>query len=72
MLYGLVILLDNKKYEKVIRDISSIAVNVIQIAVRVNSAGNIYANDISELQKDESVLLQQLRLFKSELQKLKQ
>lgn len=72
MLYGLVILLDKKNYEKVIRDISGIAVNVIQIAVRVNSAGNIYANDISELQKDESVLLQQLKLFKSELQKLKQ
>ena len=72
MLYGLVILLDKKKYEKVIRDISSIATNVNQVAVRVNSTGNIYANDISELQKDESVILQQLKLFQSELQKLKQ
>lgn len=72
MLYGLVIRLDKKKYEKVIRDISGIATNVNQIAVRVNSTGNIYANDVSELQKDVNELWQQLRLFQSELQKLKQ
>ena len=72
MLYGLVIRLDKKKYEKVIRDISGIAANVNQIAVRVNSTGNIYANDVSELQKDVNVLWQQLRLFQSELQKLTQ
>ena len=72
MLYGLVIRLDKKKYEKVIRDISGIATNVNQIAVRVNSTGNIYANDVSELQKDVNVLWQQLRLFQSELQKLTQ
>jgi hypothetical protein len=72
MLYGLVILLDEKKYEKVIRDISGVATNVNQVAVRVNSTGNIYANDISELQKNESVIWQQLKLFQSELQKLKQ
>ena len=35
MLYGLVILHDKKKYEKVIRDISGVAVNVIQIAMAV-------------------------------------
>ena len=72
MLYVIVIRLDKKKYEKVIRDISGIAANVNQIAVRVNSTGNIYANDVSELQKDVNVLWQQLRLFQSELQKLTQ
>ena len=40
MLYGLVILLDKKKYEKVIRDISGVAANVNPIAVRVNSTDN--------------------------------
>ena len=42
-----------------------------QIAVRVNSTGNFYQEDLAELQKGVELLLQQQRYFQSELLKLK-
>ena len=52
------------------RLISNIANNINQIALRVNSTGNICAEDISELKKDIDELWRQQRYFQSELQKL--
>ena len=54
------------------RLISNIANNINQIALRVNSTGNICAEDISELKKDIDELWRQQRYFQSELQKLHQ
>lgn len=69
---GFIIKFYDKKLKNIGRDISGIAKNINQIAVRVNSSNNIYAEDISELKKDVDELWRQLRYFQSELQKLRQ
>ena len=69
---GFVIKFDTKKLKNISRNISGIASNINQIAVRVNSTGNIYAEDISQMQRDINELWRQLRYFQSELQKLQQ
>lgn len=72
ILEGVVVRIDEKKIQKVIRQISGIAANINQIAVRVNSTGSIYSNDVIEIMKDVNELWLQLRLFQSDLQKLTQ
>lgn len=69
---GFIVKFDDKKLKNISRDISGIAKNINQIAVRVNSSNNIYAEDISEIQRDINELWRQLRYFQSELQKLRQ
>lgn len=69
---GFIVKFDDKKLKNIGRDISGIAKNINQIAVRVNSSNNIYAEDISEIQRDINELWRQLRYFQSELQKLRQ
>lgn len=69
---GFIIKFDDKKLKNISRNISGIASNINQIAVRVNSTGNIYAEDISEIQRDINKLWRQQRYFQSELQKLRQ
>lgn len=72
LLNGIVLHFDEHKAKTAFRLISNIANNINQIAVRVNSTGNIYAEDISEIQRDINELWRQLRYFQSELQKLRQ
>ena len=72
LLNGIVLHFDEHKAKTVFRLISNIASNINQIAVRVNSTGNIYAEDISEIQRDINELWRQQRYFQSELQKLQQ
>ncbi len=72
VLEGAVVRFDSKKMQSITRNISGIAANINQITVRVNSTDSIYADDMTEIQKDVSELWQQLRLFQSELQKLMQ
>ena len=69
---GFIIKFDDKKLKNISRNIAGIASNINQIAVRVNSTGNIYAEDISEIQRDINELWRQLRYFQSELQKFQQ
>lgn len=71
ILEGAVIKTDGT-FQKISRSISGIAANINQIAVRVNSTGSIYADDIEEIRKDVNELWQQLRLYQSEVQKLTQ
>lgn len=68
---GVVVRLDEKKISNIYRTIIGIANNVNQIAVRVNSTSNIYAEDIAEIQKGVDEILRQQRYFQSELLKLK-
>ena len=72
ILEGVVVRFNGEIMRNIARSISGIAANINQIAVRVNSTGSIYADDMTEIQKDVSELWQQLRLFQSELQKLTQ
>ena len=69
---GFIIKFDDKKLKNISRNISGIASNINQIAVRVNSTGNIYAEDISQIKRDINELWRQQRYFQSELQKLRQ
>ena len=68
---GAVIRLDEERLNQIYRCIASAASNINQIAVRVNSTGNFYQEDLAELQKGVELLLQQQRYFRSELLKLK-
>ena len=72
LLNGLVLHFDKNKAKTAFRLISNIASNINQIALRVNSTGNIYAEDISEIQRNINELWRQLRYFQSELQKFQQ
>ena len=69
---GFVIKLDDKKQKNISRNISEIASNINQIAVRVNSTGNVYAEDISEIQRNINELWRQQKYFQFELQKFQQ
>ena len=69
---GIVLHFDKNKAKTAFRLISNIASNINQIALRVNSTGNIYAEDISEIQRDINELWRQQRYFQSELQKFQQ
>ena len=71
ILDGVVVRLDERKISDIFRCVINIANNVNQIAVRVNSTGNIYSEDIAEIQRGVDTILQQQRYFQSELLKLK-
>ena len=45
--------------------IYNVANNINQIAVRVNSTGNVYADDISEIKEGQDKIWQQLKFFQS-------
>ncbi len=72
LLNGIILHFDESKAKTAFRLISNIANNINQIALRVNSTGNIYAEDISEIQRDINELWRQQRYFQSELQKFQQ
>lgn len=59
---------DLKELLRLTRNISS---NINQIAVRVNSTGNIYKEDIKQLQDGVEQIWQQLRSFQSKLRQLR-
>ncbi|MDY2510119.1 MAG: plasmid mobilization relaxosome protein MobC [Ruminococcus callidus] len=71
ILEGAVIKTDGT-FQKISRNIAKIGANINQIAVRVNSTGSIYADDVQEIRRDVNELWQQLRLYQSEVQKLTQ
>ena len=58
---------DLKDLLKLARNISN---NINQIAVRANSGGGVYADDIAEIRKGVDQLWQPLRFFQSQLMSL--
>lgn len=52
------IVLDEEKIQQQSRQISGIATNINQIATRVNSTGNIYAEDLQEIREELQELWQ--------------
>lgn len=69
---GVVIRLEEEKLTKIYRAVASAASNINQIAVRVNSTGNFYNEDLVEIKKGVDEILQQQRYFQSVLLKLRQ
>ena len=68
---GIIVHIREDELRKIYRLVNNIAGNLNQIAVRVNSTGNIYAEDIAEIKEGLQKIWQPLRYFQSQLQKLK-
>ncbi len=68
---GYIAKISEDEIKKIYRLVSNIANNINQIAVRVNSTGKVYAEDIAQIEKGQEKIWQQLRFFQSELLKLK-
>ena len=68
---GIIAHISEDELRKIYRLVSNIAGNINQIAVRVNSTGNVYAEDIAEIKEGLQKIWQPLRYFQSQLQKLK-
>ena len=68
---GIIVRISEDELKEIHRPVNNIAGNVNQIAVRVNSTGNIYAEDISEIKEGLQKIWQPLRYFQLQLQKLK-
>ena len=68
---GHIVHLNQTELQEIYRLVSTIANNVNQIAVRVNSTGKIYTEDIAQIQEGINQIWQQLNFFQSKLLKLK-
>lgn len=67
---GVIVKIDEKMLQDITRKISGASANVNQIAVRVNSTGNIYAPDVENLNKDYQKLLAEHLKLKAEMHKI--
>ena len=67
---GYIVQIDESKLREIIKLARTIANNVNQIAIRVNSTNHIYADDIAEIKEGVNQLWQPLRFFQSQLMKL--
>ena len=68
---GVVVRFDEKKITDIYRAIVSVSNNVNQIAVRVNSTGNLYENDLEEIRKGINEILKKQRYLHGEFMKLR-
>lgn len=66
------IVLDEEKIQQQNRQISGIATNINQIATRVNSTGNLYAEDFQEIREELQELWQLQVFILSELHSINQ
>lgn len=66
------IVLDEEKFQQQNRQISGIATNINQIATRVNSTGNLYADDLQEIRRKIQELWQLQVSILSELHSINQ
>lgn len=67
----LIVKFSTEDMQELLRLVRSISNNVNQIAVRVNSSGKIYAEDIKNIQDGVEKIWQQLRYFQSQLRQVK-
>ena len=68
---GYIVQLNESELREIHRLMSSISNNVNQIAVRVNSTGKIYDEDIAEIREGINRIWQPLRYIQSKLLRLK-
>lgn len=71
ILEGHIVQFNEAELKAIRRLIGNISANVNQIAIRVNSTGNLYAQDIAEIKEGINQIWQPLNYFQSELLKLK-
>lgn len=68
---GNIVQFSESEQKELVRLAGNIANNINQIAVRVNSTGNIYEKDIEEIKDGVDRLWQPLMYFQSQLLRLK-
>lgn len=68
---GHIVQFSESELKEIHRLMTTIANNVNQIAVRVNSTGKIYNEDIAEIKEGINQIWQPLRYFQSQLLRLK-
>ncbi|MCD7891274.1 MAG: MobC family plasmid mobilization relaxosome protein [Ruminococcus sp.] len=70
MINGIYLEYNHEELKKIRQAVMSVANNVNQIALRVNSTSRIYAQEITELKEGMDTLWQQLEYIQSELRRL--
>ncbi len=68
---GYIVQFSESEQKELVRLAGNIANNVNQIAVRVNSTGKVYENDLKEIKDGVDKLWQPLMYFQSQLLRLK-
>ncbi|MDE6789196.1 MAG: MobC family plasmid mobilization relaxosome protein [Ruminococcus sp.] len=68
---GYIVQMDENELRQIHKLASNIANNINQIAVRVNSTGNIYVDDIAEIKDGVNKLWQPLNFLKTKILQLK-
>ena len=68
---GHIVQFSESELREIHRLMTTIANNVNQIAVRANSTGNVYNEDIAQIKKEIEEIWQPLRYFQSQLLRLK-
>ena len=61
IVFGFNYYVDYEKLKDVSKELNTIGKNINQIATRVNATGNIYKDDISDIQKEMKEIWQSLR-----------
>ena len=68
---GYIVNIDKNDLKAIQHIMNSVANNINQIAVRINSTGNAYESDIAEIKEGLNRIWQPLRFLQSQLLKLK-
>ncbi|MGN0621683.1 MAG: plasmid mobilization protein [Porcipelethomonas sp.] len=68
---GYIVQVNENELHEIYKLAGNIASNINQIAVRVNSTGNIYNNDIAEIKESVNKLWQPLNFLKTKVLQLK-
>ena len=67
---GYIVVFNDDRIKELLKLARTISNNFNQVAVRTNSGGGIYKNDIDELREEVDKLWQPLRFFQSQLMSL--
>ena len=67
---GYIVIFNDDKMNELLKLARSISNNFNQVAVRANSCGKVYSEDISALREEVEKLWQPLRFFQSQLMNL--
>lgn len=70
MIHGIYLEYDHEELKQIRKAVMSVSNNINQIAFRVNSTGNLYKQDIADIQEGVNTLWHQLQSIQSELQRL--
>ena len=68
---GYIVNIDENDLKAIFNLMSNISNNINQIAIRVNRTGNVYKEDLEQIEKGLNEIWQPLRFFQSQLLKLK-